>query len=98
MIYQTVNEWEFIRAFEDMGRKDQFSREGLRELFDYICDCSRDTGEDVELDVIALCCEWTEYPSWEDAEKECQMDAEELQDNTIVLEVSEGGAVLVLNF
>ena len=96
MIYQTVTEWDFVRAFQDMGRGAQFSREGLRALFEHL----DDTGEDVELDVIALCCEWTEYPSWEEAAREYAMQAYELEDHTTVLTVGpdDTGPVLVLNF
>ena len=100
MIYQTVDQNEFIRAFEAYGRGGQFSREGLEVLFDYIEDCSRDIGENVELDVIGICCEWTEYSSWEEAAREYAMQAYELEDHTTVLTVGpdDTGPVLVLNF
>ena len=100
MIYQTVNEWEFIRAFQDMGRGDQFSREGLRALFEYLDDASRDLGEDVELDVIALCCEWTEYDSIEDAAESYLITPDQLQEDTLVLFVGpdESGPVVILDY
>ncbi len=56
---QTINVWDFRDAFQKMGRGDQFSYAGLGALFDYL----EEGGEDVELDVIALCCEFSEYPS-----------------------------------
>jgi NAD(P)-dependent dehydrogenase (short-subunit alcohol dehydrogenase family) len=43
-----------------MDRKDQFSYEGLELIFDYIEEYEQETGEQIELDVIALCCEWSE--------------------------------------
>lgn len=51
---------EFCDAFRDMGRDDNFSYEGKRALFDYLEQYSEDTGEPVELDVIALCCDYCE--------------------------------------
>ena len=98
MIYQTVNEWEFIRAFQHMGRGDQFSREGLRALFEQLH--LDDTGEDVELDVIALCCEWTEYDSIEDAAESYLITPDQLQEDTLVLFVGpdESGPVVILDY
>ena len=46
-----------------MGRSEQFSHEGLGELFAFYEDYQNSTGEKVELDVIAICCDWTEYES-----------------------------------
>lgn len=62
----TVNEYDFIDAFRRMDRKN-FSREGLRVLFEYLEELERDCGEEYELDVIALCCDFAE----ESAEELC---------------------------
>jgi hypothetical protein len=43
-----------------MGRKNQFTYNGLRVLFDYFEGYEEDTGEEVEMDVIAICCEFNE--------------------------------------
>lgn len=59
-MYQSVSINEFRDAFRLAGRSDQFSREGMRVLFDYLEQMEQDTGEQIELDVIALCCEWYE--------------------------------------
>lgn len=57
---QTINLHNFRDAFHNMGRGEQFSYEGLEILFDFIEDCERDLGEEWELDVIALCCDFSE--------------------------------------
>lgn len=51
----------FADAFRRMGRENQFSREALEALFEYIENYEEDTGIRVELDVVDLCCEFTEY-------------------------------------
>jgi hypothetical protein len=56
----TVSMYDFERAFVDAGRKDQFTYEGLRLLFEYFEEYEESTGEEVELDVIAICCEYSE--------------------------------------
>jgi hypothetical protein len=46
-----------------MDRKENFSYEGLRLLFDYLEEVEADSGVEIELDVIALCCDFTEFQS-----------------------------------
>ena len=60
---QTVNFYDFRRAFESI-RPDNFSDSGLSALFDYLEAYEDDTGEELELDVIALCCDFSE--DWAD--------------------------------
>ena len=105
-IVQNINNvHQFREAFRLAGRMDQFSYEGLEVLFDYLDELSEDTGESIELDVIALCCDYYEGSIEEiianysidvsDAdgdEDEIKTIVEEyLQDNTSVCgEVSDG--------
>ena len=56
---QTITIHSFRRAFEDMNRTN-FSHEGLGVLFEGLEELERDTGEELELDVIALCCDFEE--------------------------------------
>ena len=60
LIVQTVNFSVFRSAFANMNRSDNFSDSGLVALFDYLENLSEDTCENIELDVIALCCEYSE--------------------------------------
>jgi hypothetical protein len=56
-IIQTIdNASQFRDQFHSRGRGDQFTYEALGLLFDYLSDC----GSDVELDVVAICCEFSE--------------------------------------
>ena len=60
-IVQSINNVsQFREAFRLAGRGDQFSYEGVEVLFDYLDNLSEDTGEPIELDVIALCCDYYE--------------------------------------
>lgn len=56
---QSVNFSTFQLAFESL-RPENFSYEGLTILFDYLEEFENDTGEELELDVIALCCDFAE--------------------------------------
>jgi predicted ArsR family transcriptional regulator len=56
----TVNSYDFHRAFETSGRTDNFSYEALDLLFAYIEELERGGETEIELDVVAICCEYTE--------------------------------------
>ena len=82
---QTVNFNQFVDAFQI--RNDNFSYAGLRALFDYMEELETDTGEAIELDPIAFCCEYSEYEDL--AEIQDQYDdvdtLDDLQDRTQVI-------------
>ena len=59
-MYETVTESRFIEAFRQT-RPNQFSRNALVALFDYLDQLEQDLGEETEFDPIGLCCDWTEY-------------------------------------
>ena len=106
-IVQSINNvYQFREAFRLAGRMDQFSYEGLEVLFDYLDNLSEDTGEPIELDVVALCCDYYESSIEElidnynidlsevdedDQDSIIEVVREYLEDNTSVCgEVSDG--------
>lgn len=56
---QTVDFYDFRRAFEQC-RPDNFSAQGLSALWEYLGEFEASTGEELEFDVIALCCDFSE--------------------------------------
>lgn len=58
-MYTTINKQDFIQAFRAI-RPDNFSYEGLCELYEMLSDWEFESGQPIELDVIALCCEYEE--------------------------------------
>jgi hypothetical protein len=71
MIKETVNESHFIDAFKQSDTyKNNFSYHGLKALYEYLEQLSEDIGEDIELDVVAICCDYREY----DSALECARD------------------------
>lgn len=90
-MYQTINFSTFVDAFRALGREDQFSYEAKRMLFDHL-----EEGENVELDVIALCCAYAEEEE-EDVRRNYSIEGDVLdwlQENTIVLGVTQAGSVV----
>lgn len=88
---------ELRHEFQGYGRGEQFSRWGFDALFKFLDDFSEDTGEDIQLDVIEICCEWSEYDSVEEA---CEQYGDHIQtlddlsDHTHTLLLDSGGVVI----
>jgi len=97
----TVNESLFLQSFRQT-RPDQFSRTALAALFEYLQEMDRESGSEMELDVIALCCDWTEYADEQEAaeaygwEEGQGKPVDFLRENTTVLEFA--GGILVQNY
>ena len=91
---QTVYLSDFRDAFHKMERSNQFSYQGLEWLFDHCQELERDLGEDYELDVIALCCDFTES-TYEDINRDYNLDLNDdnlhklvklyLEENTLIV-------------
>jgi hypothetical protein len=56
---QTVTKTNFIQAFRNYDRFDQFGAAALERLFDHLEELEQDTGEEKELDVISICCDYS---------------------------------------
>ena len=95
-MYITINSTtEFAEQFVQYGRGNQFSGDALDCLFNYY-----DELEDYKLDIIEICCTWTEYESAAEAVEyysNCCESLEDLQDRTTAIEL-ENGHILVENF
>jgi len=87
-MYQTINFTRFVDAFSDHERQDQFSYNALEALHDYYMELEDDSGIAIELDVIAICCDWSEY----DTAIKAALDYsdETFEDETDALEFLEG--------
>mgnify|MGYP003625969232 CR=1 FL=1 len=108
---QQVNFSQFIDAFRDYGRHDQFTYQAKRALFDWIEEMDDDCGTESELDVVALCCEFSEHAdavtaaleytntgvnAMTDDDDKNEAALEFLRDNTHVIEFD--GGILIASF
>ena len=95
---QTINFYNFSDAFRKAGRADQFTYEGQRAIFDYLEEYEDSTGEEVELDVVAICCEYMEYENIEEFhniyDKEDYPNLDKLRDYTQVIEVGDDSFII----
>lgn len=94
----TVNQTDFHDAFKNMGRGEQFSYDGLVALFEYLEQYEEDTGEEIELDVIALCCEYAEYANLaefqQDYNTEDYPDIDSIEEQTQVIRINDDAFII----
>ena len=95
-----MNFYDFGLWFE-RHRPTNFSRSGLRALFDYFEEFEEDTGQEWEFDGIALCCDFTEYDDLDEfkANYTCEEyqdieDWEGINDYTITIPVGEKSFII----
>ena len=109
---QTVNLHGFMGDFNSI-RPDNFSYDGLEALYNYLLSLEEDTGSEIELDVIAICCDFTEYENIEEYLKEHNTDVdksdydndedwieaikEDIQDNTTFIDI-DGDSFIIQNY
>jgi hypothetical protein len=61
-------------------RPDNFSRNGLQCLYDYLIELEDDIGEEIEFDVIALCCDFSEYKDLNEIKEAYSTEFEDIED------------------
>ena len=96
-IVKTVTETDFIDEFKAYDRLDNFSLQGLRVMYDVLSEMAKDCEMVIEMDVIALCCDYNEMSiddvidnysidlSDESFDDKTDLVIDYLHDNTMVL-------------
>ena len=77
---QSINFREFREAFICTGRQNNFPGNGLAILWDYLQQLEEDLGEELELDVIGICCEYSQ-DHWQDIADNYSIDISEYEDD-----------------
>jgi hypothetical protein len=94
-MYINVSFYAFEDAFRHAGRGDQFTPTAQRALFDYLEQLEDDTGQKMELDVIALCCDYAEMTDEEFRESYPDEQPENCQH---IIARLDNGSLLIRNF
>ena len=93
----TVSLSDFRDAFASHDRKN-FSYKGLEALYNWIEELDEDCGTETELDVIALCCEFTEYTDLaefhQNYNKEDYETLDDVNDATMVIMIDETSFII----
>lgn len=97
MLVKKVYFNDFIEEFKKYNREDAFSYQGKKALYNYLNDLSDDIGEPIELDVIALCCEFSEFTNLEEFNDNYNLNLdciEDINDYTIVIPINEESFII----
>ena len=100
MIIKQISKYDFIDAFKAI-RPDNFTYEGLQALYDYLDNLSDDINENIELDVIAICCDYSQYETAWEAMEQYQPEDMPTVDNSEgmdLLEITEASEQLALDW
>ena len=74
--------YELQTEFKRYDRSENFTPAGVRVLFDYLEEISEGSGEDIELDIIGLCCDYSE-DTFEDIAANYRIDLTDCDGETI---------------
>lgn len=80
----TISQSQFQHAFNEADRGDNFSWAGREALYDYLMEieaCGVDC--EIELDVIAICCEYSEYEDLRELASEYNVDISDLEEDEV---------------
>tara|TARA_B100000475_G_scaffold45554_1_gene30225 strand:+ start:2927 stop:3223 length:297 start_codon:yes stop_codon:yes gene_type:complete len=93
---EVVTESQFIERFRQI-RPTNFTYEGLQALFEYLEQLEDDTGEEIEFDVIGLCCEFSQYDNLKEFQDDYGKDyecIEDIENETMVVPVDEESFII----
>lgn len=96
MLVKKVSFNDFLEEFRRYGRDDNFSYEGKKALFNYLNELGEDIGKPIELDIIGICCDFTEYACLEEFNNDYSYSVgydvdsiDDIQDYTTVIKIDE---------
>ena len=95
-----VTKSDFHDRFHSMGRGEQFSYEGKNALFEWLEEYEDSTGEQVELDIIALCCEYSEMDDLDDynTQYEPVKSIEDIDELTMVIRIDGSDGFIIQQY
>lgn len=99
-MFSKINQAQFIDEFRQYGRQNQFSHGALVALFNHLEEMEELRGEELQLDVIALCCGFAEYATLDEYNKEHNKDADpvtmdDIDSSTPVVYIGKTGSFLI---
>ena len=95
-MYRTINEYAFERAFKEMDR-DYYSYDGYQALYEFLDEICSSDDKGYELDVIGICCDFTEYKNLKEFQDEYgdeYKSLEDIENNTTLLRLDNGGFII----
>ncbi len=96
-----INRYEFIDTFlKSDTYKNNFSYEGLSVLFDWLEEYEEGLESELEFDMVAVCCDFSEYKNIEELKESYNdiEDMDDLEDKTIVIMLEDEEGFIIQDF
>jgi hypothetical protein len=96
----TISQYDFVDAFKSL-RPNNFSYEGLLALFDWFEMLEEDCDQKIELDVIAICCDFSEYENLKEFQNDYGDEYESLEDienSTTLIKIEDEEGFIIQQF
>ena len=106
---KTITKYSFINEFQNSDRRKEFSYAGLKALFEYLEE-AEDKTNPIKLDIISLCCDFSEYEDINEYLKDYQTDLnkedydtteeyheavkEEISDKTLLINIDDESFII----
>ena len=107
---QTINFYQFSDAFKSL-RPDNFSYDGLQLLFEHLENLKEEMQQEIELDVIAICCDYSEdtidniasnydidLPDYLEEDDIAEYVSEQLEKETIVVGITDNNTIVYQSY
>lgn len=93
---QTIDSFQFRNQFMEC-RPDNFSYAGLLALWEYFEEYEDSTGEEIELDVIAICCDYSEYKDLKEFQADYSKEyetREDIEEQTVLIPIDDNSFII----
>jgi len=90
-----INAEQFCKEFGKRNRGNNFTISGLYALYEYL---NETYGDDYVLDVIDICCTYTEYESYDEYRKDYSGVTEDDLSDNIICKNFDGGKIIIINW
>jgi len=102
-MFQEITSTQFSSWFLSSDTyKNNFSYEGLKSLFNYLENYEEETGQKIEFDPVALCCEYSEYDNLQSVIENYNstdiQTIDDLRNNTSVIEIEGTDRIIIQDF
>ena len=81
--------------------KKNFSYEGLESLYNYLWEYSEVTGENIEMDIVAFSCDYSEYNDIQEFQKDYGEEyktIEDIEQQTTVIKIKDKTSFIIQQF
>ena len=93
-MYKEISFNDFCDGFPD-SYQNNFSYEGKKALFDYLEEYEDGTGEKIDFDPIALCCEYSEYKDLKELQGNYNVESmEDLENHTVFIKIDDNSFII----